>query len=507
VDRIDVHPTQATGDGPRRADDVSNGFISVVPPSQHGGVMTMDRVERDTQGFRRPVLYKAMAPVVPELATRAFFEGLGRGDGDTVVWTQHTPGTGRWPMPFEDAKQGASSEFLACLFDAPTNVYTTIGSMAPYGTDASSDWASAAFRKVRDALVRPSWFRIDPWRTGGQAFIGYTSADFGEIAEGYPGSDWHSICTLNMFVMAAGIKRWMTCPPIPSAMPPDLVRPVSGGREWYTQAGPRRFDAVHVEPGDVLVNPPYEWHKIINARGFTCGLALRIVDVGYCHRLVEQGLPLVAREVGIDPALAAKVGEELEEAAAAERSEGFGDLHNLTSASYAARDPARAAYLAYVIEHGALTQMLLSNLPPGGNPTAASAGSTQPSSDGGGGQVAEGPRADPRRFAELYLAGCPEPLPLGGGWSLSGAAPGFVSGVLDLTLTHGDGRSFRAYVERRREGRDSFAATRFLALSHYAPPRDVRSDEMGPPLSALQKHLKAAEETLTGALLSEVFPG
>ncbi|GLG83354.1 hypothetical protein ACSO1_18760 [Acinetobacter calcoaceticus] len=40
--------------------------------------------------------------------------------------------------------------------------------------------------------------------------------------------------------------------------------------------------------GDVLVNPPFEWHKVLNAKGLSIGAAFRVIDTDYLKQLEER---------------------------------------------------------------------------------------------------------------------------------------------------------------------------------------------------------------------------
>ena len=62
--------------------------------------------------------------------------------------------------------------------------------------------------------------------------------------------------------------------------------PTSSGRE----APGRDFekDTIFLDPGDVLLNMPYEWHKVLNACGLSLGAAFRIIDTDYLKHLATR---------------------------------------------------------------------------------------------------------------------------------------------------------------------------------------------------------------------------
>ena len=104
----------------------------------------------------------------------------------------------------------------------------------------------------------------------------------------------------------------------------------SSGRD--APGGEFDHDAFYLDPGDVLLNPPYEWHKVLNARGLSLGGAFRVIDTNYIARLAKR------------PAILANLptfGEELPEAVA----------HLLTSLRYASLHLNRAQMMLNDSEH------------------------------------------------------------------------------------------------------------------------------------------------------------
>ena len=93
--------------------------------------------------------------------------------------------------------------------------------------------------------------------------------------------------TVNVFVMISGAKKWMTRPPLPGDQfrhQEEIVFP-TGGREGPIEE--REFDTVYLESGDVLFNVPFEWHKVLNARGPSVGAAFRVIDRPYVDSLKD----------------------------------------------------------------------------------------------------------------------------------------------------------------------------------------------------------------------------
>jgi hypothetical protein len=94
---------------------------------------------------------------------------------------------------------------------------------------------------------------------------------------------------------------------------------------------------VYVEPGDALLNMPFEWHKVLNDKGLSVAAAFRIIDVDYLSRLSQRPTLDVSKvDVSHD-------FEETEEMA-----------HFLTSIGYASHHINRAQMLVNDMEYAYL---------------------------------------------------------------------------------------------------------------------------------------------------------
>lgn len=312
-------------------------YLTVIEPEDHGGVLNRDTVARFTDGFSKPAVFRGLVPIPPELATRAFYEGVS----DEAVQWRRKSGAAAATLRSEDGKAdynyvsgtvGTGQEFLDDIFVHQRDVYSHLGTISA-GYKDPYPWGKIAFSRVREAIFRSGWFQVDGWQPTGHMFFGHSSQDYGEPSGGAVGSDWHMFPTLNVFVMIAGRKRWMTRPAAAGEQlwTYDNMFPTSSGRE----APGRNFDdyeTVHLEPGDALLNLPYEWHKVLNARGLSLGAAFRIIDHHYLDHL--QTRPAVAKAV---PNLKAGMNEDL--------------LHLLTSLRYASHHIRRAQMMLNEIEY------------------------------------------------------------------------------------------------------------------------------------------------------------
>ncbi|MEQ8967775.1 MAG: hypothetical protein RID91_18315 [Azospirillaceae bacterium] len=314
-----------------------HGFINEVAASDHGGRLTFDLVRQATEDFTKPAVFRDMVPIDPRLTTRAFYEVDVE---DTLQWRRKQ---GEAPVTLRSADRskadynyvsgqvGTGREFLDDIFERNLDVYSHLGTISA-GYKDPYPWGKKAFERVKESIFSTGWFAIDHWQPTGHMFFGYSNDAFGEPTRGAVGSDWHMFPTLNVFVMIAGLKKWMTHPPYPGEQLGDdsNMFPTSSGRE--APGGDFEKDTIHVEPGDVLVNLPYEWHKVLNARGLNLGAAFRIIDTDYVGRLAQR--LSVQRSL---PGAETRLGEDI--------------AHLLTSLSYASRDPRRAQMLLNELEY------------------------------------------------------------------------------------------------------------------------------------------------------------
>ena len=287
-------------------------YISVVEKNEHGQALTLQTVRKYSHQFSRPVVFRSMVDIDPGLSTRAFYEEI---DPDLTVQWRRKKGTAPATLRTPDGKTdynyvigevGTGSEFLEDIFERKLDVYSHLGTISA-GYKDPYEWGKVAFRKVRESIFRTGWFQVEGWQTTGHMFFGYGNDDFGEPIQGAVGSDWHMFPTLNVFVMVAGRKRWMT-------RPPELQEQLVGEDRMFSTSSGREapgedfdHDTVELDPGDVLVNMPYEWHKVLNAKGLSIGGAFRIIDRGYVAQLgrrrsLSSILPSFAEEVPEDVA-------------------------------------------------------------------------------------------------------------------------------------------------------------------------------------------------------------
>ncbi|CAK9115405.1 Uncharacterized protein SCF082_LOCUS53415 [Durusdinium trenchii] len=236
--------------------DTSNCFIHVVEASEHGGVLTLDLLEACSKGYSVPVLFRGLVPLDGGL-TREFLEF----DLDQkLLWRQRTD---EQPVAFRDksgktdynyvtGREGTAREYLEEIFVHERDVYAHLGHVSSGFDDLDRyPWGGTLFDRIHSEVFGTPWFAITEWEL-------------------------------------TGTKKWMTQPPRPGdhlTRREELIFP-SGGRESPTET--RSFDTVYLEPGDVLFNVPFEWHKVLNGRGWSLGAAFRVIDRPYVDELVSS---------------------------------------------------------------------------------------------------------------------------------------------------------------------------------------------------------------------------
>ena len=307
-------------------DDISHGYLSIVEPDKHKNVLTMELLEFCSNHFRTPVLFKSMVPLDPKVASRKFLEVnvdqkliWRRKDGDSPVAFRNANAENDYN--YVSGQEGTAQEYLDEIFERKNDVYAHLGYISSgFGDLYKYPWGVTIFEHVRDTVFQTGWFHIPEWKLTGHVFLGNNTEMYGEPSKGAPGSDWHMFPTANLFVMLAGKKKWMTYPPQPGDQlrnQEELIYP-SGGREGPVEE--REYDTVYVEPGDVLFNVPYEWHKVVNAEGWSLGAAFRVIDRSYIDHLIS--VPAVATNIKIR-----KLDED--------------EAHLATSLRLASHDPSR----------------------------------------------------------------------------------------------------------------------------------------------------------------------
>jgi len=319
-------------------DCVTHGYINVVGKDVHKGQLTLEGAHRHTEGFSKPALFKGLVDIDKRFSTREFYEQVDCDktlqwrvkNGDAAVSMRSAEGASDYN--YVTGRVGTGREFLDNIFKDKLDVYSHLGTISS-GFNDPYEWGKLAFKQVREAIFSKGWFKIDGWKITGHMFFGRSNQKYGEPRAGAVGSDWHMFPTLNIFVMIVGKKRWTTRPPNIGDQFRDFDKmfATSSGRE--APGGNFESDMVYVEPGDVLLNPPFEWHKVLNDEGLSLGAAFRVIDTDYLDLLKSRTNLDTSR---LDP----NSDEEM--------------AHFLTSIGYASRHINRAQMILNDLEYAYL---------------------------------------------------------------------------------------------------------------------------------------------------------
>lgn len=322
-------------------------FHNIVESSEHKGQMNYKNLNKYSEGFSKPTLFKNLVLIDQYLNTPDFFKEIDENlelqwrvkKSNEAVAMRNSKGESDYN--YVTGKVGNAKEFLKDIFVDQLDVYSHLGTIS-LGYNDPFPWGKIAFKKVKEAIFKNNWFDIPNWTLTGHMFLGNSTQEYGEPKDGAVGSDWHMFPTLNIFVMIAGEKRWSTRPPKLGDQYTDfdLMFPTSSGRE--APGGDFPADTFHLKPGDVLVNPPFEWHKVLNAKGLSIGAAFRVIDTDYLNKLGDRKNLDISK---IDVSSDFENNEEL--------------AHFLTSVSYASRDLTRAQMLLNDIEYAYLRKKWL----------------------------------------------------------------------------------------------------------------------------------------------------
>ncbi|QDU36139.1 hypothetical protein Mal4_04220 [Maioricimonas rarisocia] len=273
--------------------DTSHCYIHIVEPEEHGNELTLDLLRSASKDFSMPVVFRKLATLPENVQTREFVE---LEPEQKLLWRERTDDKavafrnekGKTDYNYVSGREGSAREYLDEIFVHKKDVYAHLGKVSSGFSELKKHpWGTTLFEHVRDTVFSSGWFQVPEWELSGHVFLGNNTEMFAEPSQGAPGSDWHMFPTTNLFVMLAGQKKWMTRPPQEGDQlknHEELIFP-SGGREAPVED--REFDTVYLESGDVLFNVPYEWHKVVNARGPSLGAAFRVIDVPYVEQLMQ----------------------------------------------------------------------------------------------------------------------------------------------------------------------------------------------------------------------------
>ncbi len=273
------------------ADDLSHNYIRVIEAGEHNQVLDLELLKTSSENFTKPVVFRDLVPLSPQVTTREFLEvdvdqqllwREKQGDQGVAFRDQD----GKTDYNYVSGVEGSAQEYLDQIFIENKDVYAHLGKVSSGFKELHKfPWGKTIFEHIKEEVFHSEWFQIPGWELSGHCFLGNNTEMFADPSSGAPGSDWHMFPTINTFVMIAGTKKWMSRPPQPGDQhrnQEELVFP-TGGRECPLEE--HEYDTVYLQSGDVLVNVPFEWHKVLNAKGWSLGAAFRVIDRPYVDQL------------------------------------------------------------------------------------------------------------------------------------------------------------------------------------------------------------------------------
>mmetsp|Transcript_11812 Transcript_11812/g.21905 ORF Transcript_11812/g.21905 Transcript_11812/m.21905 type:complete len:358 (+) Transcript_11812:56-1129(+) len=246
---------------------------------------TVESMEAATGGYRRPAVIRGLysnSTAVQEWNNRDYLPAaFGEGINIPVV-KDGSVGTLQ-----DDRKIDSFGDSFHRVFDSeyskeylffPAKSRFTFKGVEKEDADRLEARSNEVVQRDLDlGRIRPGFGASgDAKFVGAQFVIGKSPADPELLVTG---SDFHCAVGNNWFIQVVGRKRWEFIAPEYSAS----VWPLKGGMFNFWTGNKDMESAVHhipseyvdLEPGDVLFNPPWQWHKITNFEGLSIGVPVR----------------------------------------------------------------------------------------------------------------------------------------------------------------------------------------------------------------------------------------
>jgi hypothetical protein len=113
----------------------------------------------------------------------------------------------------------------------------------------------------------------------GSQFVIGKSAEGGGLNKNTTGSDWHCAIGNNWFIEVAGRKKWyfveQKYTPYMHPLKGGMFNMWTGNKQMSVEQTHLPTLTVDLNPGDLLYNPDWMWHKVVNYGGFSIGMPIR----------------------------------------------------------------------------------------------------------------------------------------------------------------------------------------------------------------------------------------
>ncbi|NBD31454.1 MAG: hypothetical protein GVY17_00375 [Cyanobacteria bacterium] len=267
---------------------------------------TFEALKRATDGFKCPAVVRKLfqgTPALEKWPTRDYLPSSIIKDFVLPVVRNSTYNTAqkeRVDLTFADA-------FLQ-IFEEQSKAYLffPIQSRFQLNETKADKNKSEELQKTVNQLIRDDLELDRIWQgfgtanhktyVGSQLVIGYGH----KSSEETTGTGWHCAVSNNYFIQVAGRKRWYFISPHNSR----YLHPLRNGLNSMMTGTKRMSQIQHhtpclyvdLEPGDLLYNPYWQWHTVMNYEGLSIGVPIREFKISEAFR----HNPLYTSIVGIN---------------------------------------------------------------------------------------------------------------------------------------------------------------------------------------------------------------
>lgn len=270
--------------------DTSVSHPSLPIAEIDGSTYTFESLRHATDNFAKPAVVRGLFTGTPALEHWTNPEYLSASErlGDFVLSVVRDS---RYGNDQDDRVNMSFREAFLDIVEHHTSKYLFFPVQSRFQLDVQDQARDAQQRLSRavNELVRKD-LQLDRIRPG---FGGPTHRRFvgSQIIVGYgqrtpeetTGTGWHCAFSNNFFVQVAGGKRWYLISPEMSS----FLYPVRNGVNSFMTGTKRMVELlnhipssyVDLGPGDMLYNPYWQWHTIMNHDGLSIGVPIREINL------------------------------------------------------------------------------------------------------------------------------------------------------------------------------------------------------------------------------------
>lgn len=254
-------------------------------PEIDGSSFSFDSLKRATEDFRQPAVVRGLfkgSTALEKWATPDYLPSTPLGDFVLPVITDAAYGSSQ--------KEREDITFREAFLDVVENhamkyLFFPVESRLELDVTQQEKETKERLRKTVNELVRndleldriwPGFAGPDhKYFVGAQLIIGYGN----RTPEKTTGTGWHCAVSNNFFIQVAGRKRWYFASPKMShyffPLRNGVNTMMTGTRDMgkIQQHIPTSY--VDLEPGDMLYNPYWQWHTVMNYEGLSIGVPIR----------------------------------------------------------------------------------------------------------------------------------------------------------------------------------------------------------------------------------------